>query len=219
MPEGVITALRAQLNDPQRVNVFINDEFALGVSLTTISRERLYVGLYLDEAAYARVAQAEDIDRAVHAALRALESRPRSIAEIQDRLRRKGFAAEAIAAAIDRLQANGLLDDAAFARFWVENRQAYRPRGRQALLNELRRKGVAADIVDGALNNGLADDESASAEALARGVARRYAAAPDFQTFLRRLGGYLQRRGFGFDTIRPIAERLWAEYGGDAVND
>jgi regulatory protein len=217
MPEGIITALRAQEHDAQRVNLYIDHAFALGISLTTIARERLYVGMHLDAAAYARIEAAESVERAVQTALRAIEARPRSIAEVRDRLQRKGFAPETVNAAIERLQASGLLDDAAFARFWIENRQTCRPRGRHALADELRRKGVDAELVAVALDASLTDDETGRAEMLARTAMRRYATVADYQTFVRRLGGYLQRRGFSAETVLPIVERLWCERG--SLND
>lgn len=216
MPEGIITALRVQEHDTQRVNVYIDHAFALGVSLATVVRERLYVGMHLDAATCARIEATESVERAVQIALRAIESRPRSVAEIRDRLHRKGFAPETIDAAVERLHTSGLLDDAAFARFWIENRQMCRPRGRHALADELRRKGVSAELVASALNATLTDDETARAETLARAAMRRYASVADYQTFLRRLGGYLQRRGFSAETILPIVERLWRERGGDS---
>ncbi len=221
MPEGTITALRVQEHDAQRVNMYLDDAFALSVSLATIARERLYVGMHLDAATFARLEAAENVERAVRIALRAIEGRPRSVAEIRDRLQRKGCAPETIDAAIDRLQDSGLIDDAAFARFWIENRQMCRPRGRQALADELRRKGVSAELIASALNATLADDEATRAETLARAALPRYAAITDYQTFVRRLGGYLQRRGFSAETILPIIERLWKERGGEseAVND
>lgn len=215
MPEGVITALRAQEHDVQRVNLYIDHAFALGVSLATVARERLYVGMHLDAATLARIEAAESVERAVQIAVRAIESRPRSTAEIRDRLQRKGFAPETIDAAVERLLASRLLDDAAFARFWIENRQTCRPRGRHALANELRRKGVNAELVASALNATLVDDETARAETLARAAVRRYTDIADYRTFLRRLGGYLQRRGFSAEIILPIVERLWHERGGD----
>ncbi len=215
MPEGTITALRAQEHDAQRVNVYIDHTFALGVSLATVARERLYVGMHLDAATYARIEAAESVERAVQIAVRAIESRPRSVAEIRDRLQRKGFAPETIDAAVERLHTGGLLDDAAFARFWIENRQTCRPRGRHALADELRRKGVDAELVASTLDAALTDEEAVRAETLARAAVRRYIAAADYQTFLRRLGGYLQRRGFSAETILPIVERLWHERGGD----
>lgn len=215
MPEGTITALRAQEHDAQRVNLYIDHAFALGVSLATVARERLFVGMHLDAATFARIEAAESVERAVQIAVRAIESRPRSMAEIRDRLQRKGFAPETIDAAVERLLASGLLDDVAFTRFWIENRQTCQPRGRHALADELRRKGVNAELVASALDATLADDETARAETLARAAVRRYAGVADYRTFLRRLGGYLQRRGFSAEIILPIVERLWHERGGD----
>src|SRR5690242_4265652 len=104
MTAGVITALRAQANDPQRVNLFVDGEFTIGISLNTIAREKLYVGKILSEDDHARLEQTENIDKAVHVATRALESRPRSSAEIRERLRLKGFTPLVIDASLDRLR-------------------------------------------------------------------------------------------------------------------
>lgn len=217
MPAGTITSLRAQAHDPQRANVFIDGAFAIGVSLNTIAKEGLHVGKHLSAEDYARIEQAEGVDKAVQAALRFLEARPRSVAEVRERLRRKELAPEVIEAAIGRLSELGLIDDSAFARFWVENRLVCRPRGVGALRDELRRKGVDRAVVDTILDDdALAGDEDARALALARGALRKYAGAPDRAAFARRMGGYLQRRGFSFDTIRPIVDRLWAELHGTA---
>jgi len=220
MPAGTITALRAQTNDPQRVNLFINGEFALGVSLNTISKEGLYVGKALNDEEYARIARAEGVDKALQAALRFLEARPRSAAEIRERLRRKEFDPTAITAALDRLGELGLVDDAAFARFWVENRQICQPRGAGALRDELRRKGIDRVVADSVLNDDrLVGDEAEQAWTLARAALRKYAGVADRATFMRRMGGYLQRRGFSFDTIRPIMDQLWCEIQGQATED
>ena len=212
MPAGKITALRAQVKDPQRVNVFVGGEFAIGVSLTTITKAGLHVGKELSAEEFARLEQIESGDKAYLAALRFLEARPRSVAEVRARLERKDFAPEAIDAAIARLGELELLDDDAFARFWVENRQANRPRGLGALRDELRRKGIDADVAARVLNDeSLTGDESSSAWELARGALRKYAGSRDRSAFTRRMSGYLQRRGFSFEIIRPIVDQLWAE--------
>jgi regulatory protein len=72
---------------------------------------------------------------------------------------------------------------------------------------------VDAELVAVALDASLTDDETRRAEMLARAALRRYATVADYQTFVRRLGGYLQRRGFSAETILPIVERLWRERG------
>lgn len=214
MPTGTITALTAQEHDPQRVNVFIDGTFALGVSLNTLAREGLYVGHVLDATHWDRLEMSERADRALYAAMRQLSTRPRSMAEIRDYLGRKGYPPEVIDATVDRLVDLGMLDDAAFARFWVENRRTFRPRGALALRNELRRKGVERDTIEATLTEEAAEadnDEGRSALALARTALRKYADAPDKPTFQRRLGGYLQRRGFTVSTIMPILDQLWHE--------
>ena len=212
MPAGKITALRAQAKDPQRVNVFIDGEFALGVGLTTITKTGLHVGKELSAEEFAKLEQTESGDKAYLAALRFLEARPRSVAEVRARLGRKDYAPEAIDAAIARLAELELLDDTAFARYWVENRQANRPRGAGALRDELRRKGIDADVAAEVLSDdALTGDESASAWGLARGALRKYAGSADRNAFTRRMGSYLQRRGYTFEVIRPIVDQLWAE--------
>jgi regulatory protein len=216
MPTGTITALRAQANDSQRVNVFLNDEFAIGVSLNTLAREGLAVGQQIDAETWARLESTEQDDRAAQAAMRLIEIRPRSISELRQRLRRKEFPASAVDYAITRLSDLGLLDDAAFSRLWVENRRSFSPRGSLALRDELRRKGISRDLIDAALaDDGEAEDAAAQEAERARSLARRalgrYAGAADRFSFQRRLGAYLQRRGFTFDTIRPILDELWAE--------
>lgn len=212
MPPGKITALRAQINNPQRVNLFIDDVFALGVSLNTISKESLFVGMELNAEEFARLEADESGEKAFQAALRALEARPRSVSEIRERLRRKEFTPEAIDQTVERLERLGLVDDASFARRWVENRQLLSPRGKNALRDELRRKGVDRNVTAEVLaDEELLGDQGEQAMAVARAALRKYASAPDKMTFTRKLGSFLQRRGFGFDAIRPVVDTLWAE--------
>jgi regulatory protein len=81
-----------------------------------------------------------------------------------------------------------------------------------ALRDELRRKGIDRALAETVLSDeALTGGEDQRAMSIARGALHKYASAPDRTAFQRRLGGYLQRRGFGFDTIGPILETLWAE--------
>jgi regulatory protein len=219
MPTGKITALKAQINDSQRVNVFIDGTFAIGVSLKTLADEGLYVGMVLDDAAWERLDATEQARKALHAAARLLESRSRSIAEIRQRLSQKAFPPAAIDHAITRLTELGMLDDAAFSRAWVENRRSFRPRGTIALRAELRRKGVSSETIANVLAAAdSADAERARAEQLAHDALSRYANAPDRATFTRRLGGFLQRRGFTLEVIRPVVDQLWNDLMSQAAD-
>ncbi|NJP06744.1 MAG: regulatory protein RecX [Chloroflexaceae bacterium] len=149
---------------------------------------------------------------AVQAAARYIETRPRSIAEVRVHLGRKGYDDDAIDVAIARLQEVELLDDASFARLWVDNRQTHHPRGSAALRNELYRKGIDRAIIDATLSDtALLGDPATQAMSLGRAALRKYANAPDRATFWRRLGGYLQRRGFTFEVVEPVLTTLWSE--------
>lgn len=85
------------------------------------------------------------------AAARFLEARSRSSDEVRRRLRDAGYRADLVEGALERLTELGYLDDAAFARAWVESRDRARPRGARALRDELRRMGVPAADAEAAL--------------------------------------------------------------------
>ncbi len=215
MPTGTITALTVQANDEERISVFIDGEFAIGVSLRVAQDLRLHKGQELTQGDWDQLERAERGSKAWNAALRLLAIRPRSEHELRDRLRRKEFEPEHIDTTITRLRELELIDDAHFAELWISNRQKLRPRGAQALRQELRAKGIDRDTVDEVVTNAVdAHDERAACEQVARQALRRYADAPDKATFLRKLGGLLQRRGFRFDTIKPIVDQLWRETKG-----
>ncbi len=202
-----VTALKAQSRNPKRVNVFLDGRFAFG--LAKIEAIRLHVGQELDEAAVARLQQADTEEQAYERALKLLSSRPRSEDEIRRKLREHKVADQTIEAVVAHLRRAGLVDDAAFANYWVENRAAFRPRSQRMLKAELKRKGVG----DAALAHALAttnDAEAAYALAAKRVRSAKLAEAP-YPDFRRRLGDYLARRGFDYETIGPIVERLWKE--------
>jgi regulatory protein len=110
---------------------------------------------------------------------------------------------------LERLRNSKLLDDEAFAKFWVENRTTFRPRSKRALQMELRRKGIAAPALEEALHD-TNDAEAAYALALKRAnrLAGQRLPAPDFR---RKLSDYLARRGFDYETVEPIVRRVLAE--------
>lgn len=202
-----VTALVAQKRNPNRVNVHLDGQFAFG--LAAIEAARLHLGQELSEADLARLRKADDTAVAHERALRYLSYRPRSEAEMRRYLAGKKVAPEVIDEIVERLTRVGLLNDAAFAQYWRENRENFRPKGAAALRQELRQKGVPREVVDGALSG--MDEESAALD-LARARARRLGGL-DKLTFKRRLAGYLGRRGYGYDVIMPVVERVWQELG------
>lgn len=203
---GKITALKVQERNRQRVNVYLDGDFAFG--LAAIEAARLKIGQSLSDEDIARLEAAETIETAHERALKLLSHRPRSEAEIRRRLRRSVSEA-VLGEVVARLRRSGLVDDEAFARYWVENRAQFRPKARRALKAELRQKGLTGDQAEAALDAAPASDDDAAYQAAAA-HARRLAKLPR-PDFFRKLGGFLARRGFDYDTIRATVERVWRE--------
>jgi len=207
--EGEITALRQQQRRQDRVHIYLDGEYAL--SLQKVIAAKLHVGQRLtpDDV---QVLQAEDAaELAYERSLRYLSYRPRSTDEVQRYLAHKGVSPEVAERIIERLEGAHLLDDAAFARDWVENRETFRPRSKFALKMELRQKGVPDHLAEQAV-------ESLDEEASARRAAERKAqqlARYDEDTFRKRLWGYLARRGFGYGIARRVVDELWECYGSE----
>lgn len=153
--------------------------------------------------------------KAMDAALRFLGPRPRSEREIRDRLARHEFDPQIVDGIIVRLRRMRLVDDAAFAEYWVEQRATHKPRGARLLKQELRQKGVSQDVVTEALPD-EDDAEGAYRSAQRKAVSLR---ALDERTFKQRLGGFLQRRGYGYETVKTIVNRLWSETNGEDGSD
>ena len=209
----IVTALKRQKRRQSRVSVFLDEEYAF--SLEEIIASRLGLGQALDDEEIAALQQEDDANRAQERALRLLEHRPRTRAELVQRLRRAGYADEAIDQALERLERVGLVDDEAFARFWVEQRLAFRPRGRRALRYELRQRGVANHIISRVLEN-VSDSEAAAA------FVQRYLAKPretPSEETRDRLLSLLRNRGFDYHTAKEALEELLLAGDSSAVPD
>jgi len=200
-----VTALKLQKKNKDRVNVFLDGEYALAVSFNTAATLRK--GQQLSAAEIDQLRQDGEENRAYHQALHFLGFRPRSQAEVSKRLKEKEFEAELIQNVLDRLVAEGYVNDEAFARFWVENRTRFRPRSARALRYELRQKGVADAVIEGAVTD--LDEEAAAWDALVK-QADRWRAL-DEAAFIQKAVGFLARRGFAYNIAKTAAMRMWHE--------
>jgi regulatory protein len=198
-----------------RYNVFVNGEFAVALEPDVLVAS----GLRIDAAVTAerlRELSVEDLrKRALNAALHLLASRPRSEAEMRTRLLRRELPHDVVTDTPARLREYGYVNDAEFARFWVESRSGANPRGRYVVQRELREKGVSQETADTAMEELT---EEASAERAARKKLRSLRGL-EYQDFRNRLTGYLVRRGFGYEVVRRIVADLWKETNGAPQDD
>jgi regulatory protein len=205
-----ITAIQVQRNNPNRVNVYLDGEFAFG--LARIVAAWLQVGQILDEGKIAELQAEDSRERAMQQALLFLSYRARSENEIRKNLSKHEIPDAVIEETLERLRREGFADDKKFASAWVENRSTFRPRGRRALALELRQKGIDDHTIESALEG--IDDEALAYEAgqkKARKLALSLSKGQEWTEFRKKMSEFLARRGFSYSVIAPIVKRLWNE--------
>jgi regulatory protein len=126
---------------------------------------------------------------------------------VNERLHRRGFEDSQIEIVINKLKEQKFLDDTAFAQFWKENRETFRPRSQRLTRLELRKKGVADEIIKEVTGDSN-DMDSAYHAALSKA---QHLPKQDYEVFRRRLGDYLRRRGFGYTVINQTVKKMWQE--------
>ncbi len=147
---------------------------------------------------------------AYDAAVRYLAARPRTVAEIHRHLRGKRFDDDAVDRAIEKLRAQRYVDDEAFARWWLEQRARFRPRGGRGLRSELMQKGIARDVIELVLGERAPEaDLEQARRALSRPLTRWATLEPPERK--RKIHAYLAQRGFDYDTIEDVIRREVAE--------
>ena len=212
-----ITAISVQARNPDRVNVSIDGAYRFSLDISQVADLGVKVGRELDDAELANLEGESQFGKLYARALEYSLSRPHSVREVRDYLRRKTLArkyksrrtgeikeapgvSQAVAdRVLERLQTKGYVDDENFARWWVENRNVAKGTSRRKLTNELRAKGVSVEIIDDA----LAASERSDDDELAKIIAKKHSKYPDEQNFLQ----YLARQGFGYDDIKSALER------------
>lgn len=202
----IITDLKIQRRNKQRVSVFLDGEFAFGLPAPVAAGLR--IGMELSAERLEEVQAKATVEMAKQQALNFISYRPRSSAEVRKNLREKGYEDPTIETICDWLVLVHLLDDDAFARYWVDQRESFKPRSHFALSQELRQKGVESDVIDRVLQE---IDEDASARKAADKRADRWLKLPEDE-FRKKLGRYLQSRGFNYGIIRQVCDEIWQEH-------
>jgi regulatory protein len=200
-----ITALTLQKRNRQRVNVSLDGEYAFG--LARIVAAWLQVGQEISDEKIAQLQIEDAREVAYQRALQFAQFRPRSETEIRQNLQRHAVTSENIDHTIARMRQSGLLNDAAFAQIWVENRNDLRPRSRRALTFELQRRGVDRQLIEETL---LEVDDEALAYQAARQRAGRLKDL-EWKDFRLKMFRFLAQRGFDYQVSSSVIARVWEE--------
>jgi len=211
-----VTAIAAQLRNPDRVNVSIDGVYRLSLDINQVVELGIKVGRELDEDELAHLEQESQFGKLYMRALEYTLLRPHSAKEVRDYLYRKtlttkyknrkneikerpGASTSVTSRVFDRLCEKGYIDDEKFTRFWVENRNQTKGTSRRKLTAELRAKGVESSIIEAA----LAQSERSEDDELRKVIAKKRRRYPDNDALI----AYLARQGFRYgDIVSALAE-------------
>jgi regulatory protein len=210
---SVITKIVEQKRRANRRNVFVDGQFAFGLSDNVVARFRLREGMQLSEALVREIAEGEVRQECLDCGLKYLGSRLHSRAELRKKLIRREFGEPVVEGVLDQLARLGYLDDARFAKTKALAAAEHKHHGRRRAFVELLKAGVKKDVADAALEDVYSQADSLG---VARELARKKLASLkrlEPMVARRRLAGMLMRRGFDYETVRPVIDEVLGRGG------
>lgn len=212
-PRARITALKVQLRDNDRVNVFVDGKYSFSLDITQVAELGIKTGAEYTVEELAELENESQFGKLYTRSLEYVLIRPRSQRELRDYLYRKtrdsrtkmgtikkGVSPELTERVFNRLLEKGYLDDEKFARFWVENRNTRKGSSLRKLQSELMAKGVERSIIERALQ----DTDRSDTDELKKIILKKASRYSDEQ----KLMAYLVRQGFSYDDVKQAIRSL-----------
>jgi len=205
-----IAAISPSARHPGRFEILVGDHVVATLSLDAIERLGLRVGVAYPESLASRVGVEAAALHTFDRALAMLAARPRAARDLERTLVRKGEPKEHVGAAVNRLIALGIVDDAQFARQFIRAKISGAGLSRRRVQTELWRRGVARDVIDAALAEVMVEDEVDEDAQIAQVAAKKlrtlHSAGPAAARC--RLYAFLARRGYESSAIRRVMDSL-----------
>lgn len=207
----LITDISPQAKNPLRENIYLDGRFAFGISAEKRFEHRLKIGKTLNTDDVRKLVLEDRVGKLLDAAFNFLSVRPRSVKETRDRLRRKLDRGDyvdpdlTLDKVILKLTKMSLLNDLEFAKWWIDQRKRFNPRGERILRGELHSKGIPREIIDElffAYEPSLSEIEKI---ALRKVSSYSKLSKLEFQT---KLSNFLSRKGYDWDDIKGVVDRL-----------
>lgn len=188
-----ITAVSAQAKNKERVNIYLDGEFAAGVSLETVMSLRLKVGDEIDEEKLKSLLELSERTDAANKAVKYISGALKTKKQVKDYLLKKGFSEETVWYTIDKLKDYGYINDAEFSEKFIESTRS--KQGRRLAEYKLMMKGVKKEVIDSV----YAESEISQKEDAAR-LAEKYLRNKEItRENISKAYRYLIGRGFSFD--------------------
>ena len=193
-----ITAIKQQVKRADRYSIYIDEKYSCSFSEAELLRLSLRIGQEITPVKLEELKNDAVLDKAYYRSLDLIMRRVRSEWELRDYLKRKDHTPEVIDSVVARLTDAGYVNDADFARRWVDNRRLLKSTSKRRLRQELKQKRVADDVIDAALGN----DETDERQVLRDLVEKKRSRYPDRLKLMQ----YLARQGYAYDDIKVVLE-------------
>ncbi|TCS83023.1 RecX family transcriptional regulator [Tepidibacillus fermentans] len=209
-----ITKITQQKQNPKRYNIFLNDHYAFSVHEDVLVARRLIKGKEINDQEVLTILKEEEQNKIWQKAIKYLSFRPRTTKEIEEYLINNDYDQELVQNVIVKLQAEKWLDDRRYAEVYTEQRIRIKPRGKRLIAQEMKRKGIASKYIEESLSKIDNDTEFQMALELTKKKVHQYGEG-DWLTFQRKLGGFLQRKGFSYEVVRRILRHVKEHFSND----
>ncbi len=198
-----ITSIKQQKNK-NRVNVYLDDKFGFGIDLDNFVLLHLKVDQELTDKEIEEIVRKAEFQKTFDKLLRFAMVRPRSEKEINDYFRRKEVHESLHPDLLKKLKHLNLLNDLEFAKWWVDQRQNFKPKSKRVLQMELRQKGIDKEIVDEVLGSTIIDEGKMAKELLEKKMYKWKGQEP--RAAKQKMAQYLAGKGFSWDVIEKVAK-------------
>lgn len=200
-----ITKIEPQQNE-NRVNIYLDNKFAFGTFKEITYKYNLKEGMDIDQTFIEDILKTEEQKKANNYALNLLKYRWRTKKEIRDKLILKEYDENIVEETILYLKKYDFINDKRFAETYAREKVENKKLGNYRIKHELYNKGVSQEIIDEVLEN-YSYDEYERALELGKKKIKSYK-NDDKQAIYRKLGGYLQRRGYSYDCVSRVLREL-----------
>lgn len=215
-----ITKFEYQKKDPNRVNIYVDDKFIAGIDVNDLIRLGLYNNQELSRQELNRILGESEFGKLFNSALNFLSFRPRSEWEVRHKLKlqlakKKPANPSLIDNVVAKLKKINQVNDESFIRWYIDQRQTFRPMGERGIKSELLKKGIDRKLID-KVTAGKGSKDKLSEDALAQKAAAKFIKRlrpGDYdRSVVEKTKAKLQRllaaRGFDWETIRGTVEKL-----------
>ncbi len=201
----VITKIEQQKKNKKRFNIYINDEYSFSIHEDILVKFRLYKGSVLEGEIIDEILLEEETNRTWQKGLKFISYKPRTRKEVSTYLLKQGYNPEQVESVLDKLQAENWINDNHYAEQFIAQRLSSNPKGKKLIAFELRNRGIDQEIINKQIE---VIDQEKELQLANKLIEKKYTQTKfeDWDTFQRKMSGFLQRRGFSYDVIYTILQ-------------